>query len=262
MIKSIFVLFLLIISTPAYAQNFYSRTPANTGPLQSAIFNVGINQQDFDDQCLAFGATGVGFSITQFDPNFAQISSDEITFSDNIIYTWTFGVADFNAQQVTIDCSFGGTVNPGSFLSLEFDNFNNLFSTSIALPPIIGGNMYGANGLLGDFSPTDLLASVGTGVVDTGAMIWPLFAILGVIIAFIIAGKVRDFIMHAGEVERERRKNKRIDFYAPGSEMASLPNMTKDDKEYYLSDQYPGNKEYYEPEAIERGKKNFPSLWN
>lgn len=47
---------------------------------------------------------------------------------------------------------------------------------------------------LGSTTPADLLASVTTGVQDTGASLWPLFAFVGIGIAFVIAGYVISFI--------------------------------------------------------------------
>jgi hypothetical protein len=47
---------------------------------------------------------------------------------------------------------------------------------------------------LGSTTPNDLLASVTTGVQDTGASLWPLFSFVGIGLAFVIAGYVISFI--------------------------------------------------------------------
>ncbi len=47
---------------------------------------------------------------------------------------------------------------------------------------------------LGTTTPGDLIASVTTGVQDTGAALWPLFAFVGVGLAFVIGGYVISFI--------------------------------------------------------------------
>lgn len=47
---------------------------------------------------------------------------------------------------------------------------------------------------LGSTTPADLLASVTTGVQDTGASLWPLFSFVGIGLAFVIAGYVVSFI--------------------------------------------------------------------
>lgn len=47
---------------------------------------------------------------------------------------------------------------------------------------------------LGTTTPNDLLASVTTGVQDTGASLWPLFSFVGIGLAFVIAGYVVSFI--------------------------------------------------------------------
>lgn len=50
---------------------------------------------------------------------------------------------------------------------------------------------------LGSTTPGDLLASVTSGVQDTGVALWPLFVFVGVPIAFVIARYVLSFIKSA-----------------------------------------------------------------
>lgn len=47
---------------------------------------------------------------------------------------------------------------------------------------------------LGTTTPGDLLASVTSGVQDTGTALWPLFSFVGIGLAFVIAGYVVSFI--------------------------------------------------------------------
>lgn len=47
---------------------------------------------------------------------------------------------------------------------------------------------------LGTTTSGDLLASVTSGVQDTGAALWPLFTFVGISLAFVIAGYVVSFI--------------------------------------------------------------------
>lgn len=47
---------------------------------------------------------------------------------------------------------------------------------------------------LGTTTPADLLASVTSGVQDTGVALWPLFVFVGVPLAFVIARYVLTFI--------------------------------------------------------------------
>jgi len=47
---------------------------------------------------------------------------------------------------------------------------------------------------LGTTTTGDLLASVTTGVQDTGASIWPLLVLVGIPLAFVIGGMVISFI--------------------------------------------------------------------
>lgn len=50
---------------------------------------------------------------------------------------------------------------------------------------------------LGTTTPGDLMASVATGVQDTGQSLWPLFAFVGISLAFVIGSKVVTFIRHS-----------------------------------------------------------------
>ncbi len=47
---------------------------------------------------------------------------------------------------------------------------------------------------LGTTTPNDLVASVTSGVQTTGEALWPLFAFVGISLAFVIAGYVISFI--------------------------------------------------------------------
>jgi len=58
-----------------------------------------------------------------------------------------------------------------------------------------------------------------------------LMVLLGIILAFFIIDSIVSIF----------RKNKG---YASGEYMASLPDLTKEDREYYLSKKYKGNKDY------------------
>lgn len=50
---------------------------------------------------------------------------------------------------------------------------------------------------LGTTTPSDLLASVATGVQTTGASLWPLIALVGIPLAFVIGSMVVSFIRHS-----------------------------------------------------------------
>jgi len=78
---------------------------------------------------------------------------------------------------------------------------------------------------------TNLLAAVAGGVTSTGTNIWPLFVLVGVALAFVIAVKVQSFIMAAGAKERGE--------------------VQKEQK-------YARHGDY---KAFKRGRKNFPGLW-
>lgn len=57
---------------------------------------------------------------------------------------------------------------------------------------------------LGTTTTGDLLASVTTGVQDTGASLWPLLVFVGIPLAFVIGAKVVSFIK--GTVGRTSHK--------------------------------------------------------
>ena len=50
---------------------------------------------------------------------------------------------------------------------------------------------------LGTTTPADLLASVASGVQTTGASLWPLIALVGIPLAFVIGSMVVSFIRHS-----------------------------------------------------------------
>jgi len=52
----------------------------------------------------------------------------------------------------------------------------------------------GIMNFLGSTTPGDLIASVTTGVQDTGTALWPLFGFVGISLAFVIGGYVISFI--------------------------------------------------------------------
>lgn len=79
---------------------------------------------------------------------------------------------------------------------------NTLTVFTYDFPPAVVP-MWGNAGL---FGTTSMLAAVTTGVQDTATPLWPLFALMGVPIAFILATKTRDFIMLAGAEQRRRQK--------------------------------------------------------
>lgn len=77
------------------------------------------------------------------------------------------------------------------------------FDTYTINPPN-SGNIFGDNGILGT-STSALMASVITGVQDTGANLWPLFAFVGVPLAVVIGLLVVQFItMSVGKNRRMR----------------------------------------------------------
>lgn len=57
---------------------------------------------------------------------------------------------------------------------------------------------------LGSTTPSDLLASVTTGVQTTGTSLWPLIVLVGIPLAFVIGGMVISFIRHSVGRTRSR----------------------------------------------------------
>jgi hypothetical protein len=104
----------------------------------------------------------------------------------------------YDANTVTCD------INNYNNANCDLESIASLSYQFFSSDRPINNNIFGASGLLG--TSTNLLASVAVGVTDTGASIWPLFVFLGVALAFVIAGKVRDFIMEMGAAQRKKEQ--------------------------------------------------------
>jgi hypothetical protein len=85
----------------------------------------------------------------------------------------------------------GNSINP---TGNTFNGFETLFYTYIA--PTQVASLWPGGSLFGTVSnpPVNMLASVSNGVAETGLSIWPLFTLVGVVLAFTIAGYVVNFI--------------------------------------------------------------------
>jgi hypothetical protein len=67
----------------------------------------------------------------------------------------------------------------------------------------------GDYGFLGSTSPLELSASVARGVQDTGVSLWPLFALVGVALAFVIAGLLVNFTKYSFDDDPVMKKGRR-----------------------------------------------------
>lgn len=91
-----------------------------------------------------------------------------------------------------------------SFANMSNYNTDNMFFSYFAPFPFVsettsiwaGGSIFGTS--------TNMAATVAAGVVDTGGNLWPLFSLLGVVLAFAIAIRVVYFIKNAIGNERAR----------------------------------------------------------
>lgn len=186
--KYLLVLALLLVGTTASADEYF-RAPAGSGDYSRLTIDVTIN--DVAITCVS----DWGISLVQFNPSFAYYTPPAVPVSQNSAtfeFLWS-NTGDFNVEQVVADCDG----SQGSLASLEFDGGNQLFSL------VENQGTWAGQGIFGATTPLQLTASVADGVRDTGVNIWPLFALIGVALAFVIAGLVVNFIQNS---TRERKK--------------------------------------------------------
>lgn len=166
----------LIFTAPYAMADSYSRTPAGAGTYASVAVDVTI-----DDLSTCVDSWFI--TAVSFNPTFAEINSDPVSVAQNSATFYLTSNPNFEVVQITAGCD--GTA--GSLVSLEYDGGAPIFyleNTSI----------WPAGSLFGNTTPLQLTASVADGVRDTGVDIWPLFALIGVALAFVIAGFVVNFI--------------------------------------------------------------------
>lgn len=76
---------------------------------------------------------------------------------------------------------------------------------------------------LGSFTPMQLMASIVSGVQQSGNAIWPLFVFVGILITFYIAERVGDFVRNSvGRAPKERSYQVGTEDEYPKAERAAI----------------------------------------
>ncbi len=166
--------------------NYCSNIPRNNiGIAVQLVQNAGLNLTNIINgswRIIAFRQTG--FSDT-FDTGFSGNAGDTV-----------YKIAPFctnaDENQLLAGIAGGFVTNGDQALPTDLNSPSTIitvtgFSTSI----------WGTSGMFGTVSPMDLTASVADGVVATGSNIWPLFAVIGIALAFVIASYVVQFIFRS-----------------------------------------------------------------
>lgn len=169
----------------------YSRTPSGNGTYQTVELNVFIDSVDLLTQCpdgfwTAFAQSNFGNNI--LNTQLKSTSENPATF----ILEGNF----LAVEQIVAGCEF----SQANISSLEYDNQNILFTIDPNfVSPISTNTTWGNdNGFWGDsFSIPDIKNNMQASVQATGVSIWPLFALLGIPIAFILAYYLLDFIYYS-----------------------------------------------------------------
>lgn len=191
------VLFLAIVTIlvththTAYAFS-YSRSPSGTEITSPVSFTFditdtewgnGINTATHPYVCLLIYETGGGVVATT---DFLEWSGGEVsgTVSATIPTETEITLVAGQSMPDNVTCDASGVATAQEFE----DGFDSTIFTIItgSTNATWGSN----NGFWGDTTPTEIIGDMTAGVQNTGAQIWPLFAFVGVALAFGIAGLV------------------------------------------------------------------------
>jgi hypothetical protein len=245
-----FVLGNVLVPHNAFAFS-YDRQPLGAEIDDPVIMTVTTSATDLDneyvngyDDCVNNGTIGFCYVTARLsglvdENSFDAFANCEILTETETEYSFIFQNLpnDFFVNAVEISYNTDSTCEPSFSFGMPATGDSFLVNKTPVQPPNNGYTPPRFD-LLGS---TSILASVGgaldNGVKETGVSLWPLFAFLGVSLAFIIALQLSVFTQRTMGKNSDNKKTK----YASGEYMASLPNMTKEDKEYYLSTEYKGN---------------------
>lgn len=180
-VLSLAILTLVLTQTHTAFADSFSRTPSGNGTYQEMTFNVTID--DVSSCTSNWSIFGV-----QFDPSFAEFPLGEnVPTTENTHVFNTQFSSTYNVQQITAGCDGSG----GSLSSLEFDGFSNLFSIEPYVAPTTTPTTTPTGGAISfidfnDITPTDMLASVRQGTIDTADKTLPLLVFLGIPLGFLL----------------------------------------------------------------------------
>jgi len=169
-----------------------------------------------------------------------QFNSDDIPAYryDSLYVQWTENESD--------ECTDATALG---ILEVYFDYDNGIFT--VPFPEASSNRTWGSpNGFWGETTPTVVIDDMQASVAETGADIWPLFALLGVSIAFLIALAVINYIKQsAGEpafAKTDREIRARI--------IANESNKKKEDFIYHSAEDLEFIREYGQEKKRGRGR--------
>jgi len=139
---------------------------------------------------------------------FSQIDFDGSPVGDNCPGTIPIPYFSIGSNVIAIECDSALSTLPNPCDSVDLDinvalnNARNdpgfISEKTFIWGEVPSDNIWGTtNGFWGDTTPTEIMGDMTASVQNTGAQIWPLFAFVGVVLAFGIAGLVVMFIKNS-----------------------------------------------------------------
>jgi hypothetical protein len=211
--------FLFLFTNYAHADS-YSRTPSGSGTYQEMTFNVTI-----DD--LSSCITDWSIYVVNMSPFTDHQIGENVPVAENShTFVVQFDTA-YDVIQVTAGCDGVG----GSLSSLEYIFYATpLFHTEPYVAPVVVTNLWGSNnGFWGSTTPSVIAGDLEASVQATGANIWPLIAIVGIPVGFLIALWLVMLINKELTPIKETKKEKKYDFiYHSADDLEFKNNYGKD----------------------------------
>lgn len=218
--KILLLLALFLLSNTVYADS-YTRFPSGSGVYGSVSINYTITSTDTllalqacnsDWYINVYATTQSGSSVVSSIGTWpvSQTSITGTIIATSPLVEIAFLTAECSGSAWTVE----GTDIGVKIFTLDSDTTNNIFG----------------DGIFGNTSPLDLSASVAQGVRDTGVSIWPLFALVGVALAFVIAGLLVNFIRKS--IISDRKLHLTVEKEIAKSDAKSWREQDKIAKEY------------------------------
>lgn len=165
----------------------YSRLPSGSGVYDSITVTATVDQQAVND-CLSTGFND--FVVQVYDNSFNTLGQSALvtptTATINYVVNFTMaGNATYIILRCTPDVNFQFDLEIGSGFPMPTPLFTTIIYVAPPPPPPVVSEI-NFDFFDASTSPSDLIATVGGGVRDTGNDLWPLLAFLGVSLAFII----------------------------------------------------------------------------
>lgn len=188
---------LLFITSPVFADT-YSRTPS--GNVTSDTYTINATFDDISNACFAmpWEPQAEQYAITLYR---SSDSTDYVNLplrghwqsATNLSYTETYeGIDSRDINYVFVDCDFGGgnvsyagvALEQGSSGSVIFSLSQYVAPTTTPTTTPTGGGISFVD--FDDITPTDMLASVRQGTIDTADKTLPLLVFLGIPLGFLL----------------------------------------------------------------------------